>query len=120
MHNALFQALNAKNNNIRLSTNDLSSSYSNNNNNNNNNISSSISFNSPLTKNNIVEADYNGPKLYKRITGKSNKLTIINSLNQLVLAGTVNTQLRKQVTDVRYLMKLFSHLYIVINCRLLS
>lgn len=45
---------------------------------------------------------YLGPKLYKRLTGKSNKLTIINSLNQLVLAGTVNAQIRKQVIEVDF------------------
>jgi hypothetical protein len=43
-----------------------------------------------------------GPKLFKRLTGKSNKLSIINSLNQLVLAGTVNAQIRKQVIEVKY------------------
>ena len=42
-----------------------------------------------------------GPKLFKRLTGKSNKLSIINSLNQLVLAGTVNAQVRKQVIEVK-------------------
>lgn len=41
-----------------------------------------------------------GPKLFKRLTGKSNKATIINSLNQRVLAGTVNAAVRKQVVDV--------------------
>jgi hypothetical protein len=49
--------------------------------------------------NNINEAEYSGPKLYKRLTGKSNKLTIINSLNQLVLAGVVNANVRKQVIE---------------------
>ena len=42
--------------------------------------------------------------MYKRITGKSNKLTIVNSLNQLVLAGPVNTQLRKQVLEVCFVV----------------
>jgi calmodulin-regulated spectrin-associated protein len=42
-----------------------------------------------------------GPKLFKRLTTKSNKLTIVNSLNQLVLAGMVNAQIRKQVIEVR-------------------
>jgi hypothetical protein len=41
-----------------------------------------------------------GPKLYKRLTGKTNKSTIINSLNQLVLAGVVNANIRKQVIEV--------------------
>ncbi|RNA31308.1 patronin isoform X5 [Brachionus plicatilis] len=51
-----------------------------------------------------------GPKLYKRLTGKTNKSTIINSLNQLVLAGTVNAQLRKQEiegSDARHFVILF-------------
>lgn len=43
---------------------------------------------------------FKGPKLFKRLTGKSNKLTIINSLTQRVLAGTVNAAVRKQVIDV--------------------
>ena len=38
--------------------------------------------------------------MFKRLTGKSNKLTIINSLTQRVLAGTVNAAVRKQVIDV--------------------
>jgi hypothetical protein len=41
-----------------------------------------------------------GPKLFKRLTGKSNKLTILNSLNQRVLAGVVNAAVRKQVVEV--------------------
>ncbi|CAF0704892.1 unnamed protein product [Brachionus calyciflorus] len=66
-----------------------------------------------MNLNNINEADYSGPKLYKRLTGKTNKSTIINSLNQLVLAGTVNAQLRKQVieeiesSDARHFVILF-------------
>lgn len=41
-----------------------------------------------------------GPKLFKRLTGKSNKAAILNSLNHRVLAGVVNANVRKQVIDV--------------------
>ena len=57
--------------------------------------------------------DYSGPKLYKQLRSKSNRLLITNAINHCCLSGKVNDKIRNKTlnaleeSDARHLMVLF-------------
>jgi hypothetical protein len=56
-------------------------------------------------------SEYNGPKLYSKPTAKSNRQIILNAIN-VVLAGTVNADMKKHVLEVS-----FESFEVILSCR---